>query len=74
MRGSGNDLNTNVRDATDTIGDKFRRACEIVETEYDDRRPARGKTGSRSGDYRPLDDVSREGRQVEYRKWPRAKG
>lgn len=74
MRGSGNELNTNVRDTTDTVSDKFRRACEIVETEYDDRRPARGKTGSRSGDYRPLDDVSREGRQVEYRKWPQAKG
>lgn len=74
MRGNGNQLHSNEPDTTDPIGPKFRRACEIVETEFDDRRPARGKTGSRSGDYRPLDDVSREGRQVEYRKWPQARG
>lgn len=74
MRGPGNELNTNVRDTTDTVDAKFRRACEIVETEYDDRRPARGTTGQRAREWRPLEDVSREGRRVEYKKWPQAKG
>ena len=60
-----------IRDTTDPIDNKLRRATEIVETELDDRWPARGVTGKAGrGDYAPLEDVSREGRRVPYRKWP----
>lgn len=63
-------LNSNEPDTTDPIGRKFRRACDIVEQQYDDRWPARGTTGQRAREYRPLEDVSREGRLEEYRKRP----
>jgi hypothetical protein len=65
----------NSPDATDEVGPaKFRRAIDTVEQQYDDRWPARGPTGGRSRDYRPLEDVSREGRIVEYKKRPNARG
>lgn len=68
-------LNSNEPDTTDPIGRKFRRACDIVEQQYDDRWPARGLTGRRiGGEYRPLDDVSRDGRLEEYRKRPSGRG
>ena len=74
MRGSGNELHSNEPDTTDPVGPKFRRAVDVVQTQYDDRWPARGLTGRRiGGEYRPLDDVSREGRLTEYRKRPNAK-
>ena len=64
-------LNSNEPDTTDPIGRKFRRACDIVEQQYDDRWPARGLTGRRiGGEYRPLEDVSRDGRLEEYTKRP----
>lgn len=68
-------LYSNEPDATDPVGPKFRRGVRVVETEYDDRWPARGLTGRRiGGDYRPLDDVSRDGRLEEYRKRPQQRG
>lgn len=67
-------LNSNEPDTTDPIGRKFRRACDIVEQQYDDRWPARGLTGRRiGGEYRPLEDVSRDGRLEEYTKRPNAR-
>lgn len=53
---------------------ELRRAVRIVEEQYDDRWPARGTANSRAREYRPLENVSREGRQEEYRKRPNAKG
>lgn len=67
-------LNSNEPDTTDPIGRKFRRACDIVEQQYDDRFGARGTTGQVAREWRPLEDVSREGRLVPYRKWPRSAG
>jgi hypothetical protein len=64
----------NTPDASDPVGPKFRRAINIVEQQYDDRWPARGPANSRSREYRPLENVSREGRQEEYKKRPNAKG
>lgn len=63
-----------MMDPTDTVPDKFHRAVRIVEQQYDDRWPARGKANSRTREYRPLENVSREGRQEEYKKRPNAKG
>jgi hypothetical protein len=63
-----------MADATDSSPNIFRRAVETAERQRNDRWPARGKTGSRGGDYRPLDNVSREGRPPEpYRKYPSAR-
>lgn len=74
MRGGGNTLSSNEPDTTDPVGPKFRRACEIVERELNDRWPARDTTGQRSHEYRPLEDVSRGGRVTEYKKYPNARG
>jgi hypothetical protein len=71
MRGGGND--SNQPDTTDPVGRKFRRACDIVEQQYDDRWPARDTTGKRSHEWPPLEDVSRAGRLTEYRKRPNAR-
>jgi hypothetical protein len=63
-----------TKDTTDQAGDdKFRRAVDWVEQGYDDRYPARGRANQVSRDYRPLEDVSREGRCAPYRKWPAAR-
>lgn len=71
---ANNRLHSNEPDTTDPVGSKFRRACDIVEQQYDDRWPARGLTGRRiGGEYRPLEDVSREGRPAEYKKRPNAR-
>lgn len=65
----------NSPDASDQVGPgRFRKACDIVEQQYDDRFGARGTTGQVAREWRPLEDVSREGRLVPYRKWPRASG
>lgn len=59
-----------TKDTTDQAGDdKFRRAVDWVEKGLDDRWPARGTANNRDREYRPLEDVSREGRQTPYRKW-----
>jgi hypothetical protein len=58
-----------TKDATDQRDNKLREACGYVERTYDDRWPARGKANTPGGDYRPLENVSREGRQAPYRKW-----
>lgn len=63
-------LHRDERDTTDPVDAKLGRAVDWVEKALDDRWPARGKANTRSGDYRPLDDVSRERRQVPYRKYP----
>lgn len=68
-------LNSNEPDTTDPIGRKFRRACDIVQEQYDDRWPARGTTGRLTNrEWLPLDDVSRDGRLEEYRKRPSGRG
>lgn len=58
----------------DKTGDKgqkmLREAVVAASRGYSDRWPARGKTSSASGDYRPLDEVYREGQPVKYRKYP----
>lgn len=65
----------NSPDASDQVGPgRFRKACDMVEQQYDDRWPARGTTGQRAREWRPLDQVSREGRLEEYKKRPNAKG
>lgn len=61
-----------MADATDTRSNILRAATQKAALGYNDRFPARGKAGSRGGDYRPLDDVSREGVRVPYRKYPSA--
>lgn len=66
-------LHRDERDTTDTIDRKFRRACDIVQEQYDDRWPARDTTGRRSREWPPLEDVSRAGRLEPYRKWPSRK-
>lgn len=64
---------TNIRrDITDPVDNKLRRACDIVQQGYDDRWPARGRANQEAFEWRPLGDVSREGRLVPYRKWPSA--
>jgi hypothetical protein len=52
----------------------LRAAIFAAERGYDDRWPARGKTGSRGGDYRPLDEVSREMVPTQYKKYPITRG
>ena len=63
-------LNRDDRDTTDQRDRKFRSAVDLAQEQGVDRWPARGLTGGRGGDYRPLDLVSREGRVVPYRRWP----
>lgn len=75
MRGPGNELHSNQPETTDPVGRKFRRACDIVQEQYDDRWPARGTTGRLTNrEWPPLEDVSRNGRLTEYRKRPNARG
>lgn len=64
----------NRPDATDPIGPKFARAVRIVEQQYSDRWPIRGLANTRTREWRPYEDVSREGVEVEYKKRPNAKG
>lgn len=66
-------LHRDERDTTDTVDRKFRRACDIVQEQYDDRWPARGTTGQVAREWPPLDDVSRAGRLTEYKKRPNAR-
>ena len=63
----------NDPDASDAVGPKLRRGIDLVEQGYADRWPIRGQANVKSGEHRPFEDVSREGRQVPYRKWPSAK-
>ena len=63
-------LYRDLPDTTDPVDRKFRRACDIVQEQYDDRWPARDTTGHRSREWGPLEDVSRAGRREPYRKWP----
>jgi hypothetical protein len=60
-------------DASDGRGEKFRRAVRQVEQQYDDRWPARGQANVRTREYKPLEEVSREGRLEEYKKRPNAR-
>ena len=62
------------RDTTDPIDRKLRRAVYQVEHCLDDRWPARGQANIRTREWEPLEDVSRQGRQEEYKKRPNAKG
>jgi hypothetical protein len=50
----------------------FRRACDLAERLYDDRWPARGLANAPTNEYKPLDNVSRGGYKVPYRKYPSA--
>ena len=62
---------TNIRrDTTDPVDNKLRRGIDWVEQGYDDRWPARGQANVPTREYRPLENVNREGRQAKYRKWP----
>lgn len=63
-------LNRDDRDATDPRDRKLRRGVVWVERAYDDRWPCRGQANIAAREYRPLEDVSREGRRVPYRKYP----
>lgn len=65
-------LHRDERDTTDPVDAKLKRGVDWVQQEYDDRFPARGHANIRTSEYRPLDNVSREGRQVPYRKYPAA--
>jgi|307.fasta_scaffold110821_3 hypothetical protein len=62
--------NPDDRDAADGADRKFRRAINMVEHHYSDRWPARGAANYRDGEYRPLDDVSRQGSLTRYLKRP----
>ena len=64
----------NDPDASEAVGAKLRRAVRIVEEQLNDRWPARGQANVRTREYQPLENVSRQGRQEAYRKWPSAKG
>ena len=65
----------NFPDASEARGEKFKRACQVVEQQLNDRWPARGTTGYRTNhEWPPLDQVSRDGRLVDYKKYPNAKG
>jgi hypothetical protein len=57
-----------THDTTDPVDNKLKRAVEWVQDGNTDRWPARGKANSPGGDDRPLENVSREGRQAPYRK------
>ena len=64
-----------MRDTTDPLDAKLRRATEMVEEQYDDRWPARGNANvRRTNEYEPLDMVSRQNRLTPYRKYPSEKG
>lgn len=52
-------------------GAMLRRAIDTVEQQLDDRWPARGQANVRTREYRPLDDVSREGAVTTYKKYER---
>lgn len=71
MRGTGNELHSNEPDTTDPVGPKLRRGVDWVEKALDDRWPARGQANVRTREYRPLDDVSREGSTTRYLKYER---
>jgi hypothetical protein len=60
-------------DASDGRGSKFRRAIDTVQQGYSDRWPARGTANTRTGEWPPLEDVSRQGKLTEYLKRPSAK-
>jgi len=64
-----------MRDTTDPLDAKLRRATEMVQEQYDDRFPARGNANvRRTNEYLPLDMVSRQNRLTPYRKYPSEKG
>jgi len=64
-----------MRDTTDPLDAKLRRATEMVQEQYDDRWPARGNANvRRTNEYLPLDMVSRQNRLTPYRKYPSEKG
>jgi len=63
-------LNRDDRDAVEAGDRKFRRACDIVQEQYDDRWPARGTANVRTREWSPLDAVSRQRRLVPYRRYP----
>jgi len=63
-----------MRDTTDPLDAKLRRATEMVQEQYDDRWPARGNANvRRTNEYLPLDAVSRQNRLTPYRKYPSEK-
>jgi hypothetical protein len=65
---------TNIRrDITDQRDNKFREACDYVQEQYNDRWPARGRANQAAREWRPLDQISRDGKPAEYRKWPSAR-
>lgn len=68
------ELHRDQRDTTDPVDRKLRRAVDWVEHGYDDRWPARGTANIATREYRPLENVSREGRQEPYKKYPNEKG
>jgi hypothetical protein len=61
-----------ARDITDTTDNKLRRGIDWVEQQRDDRFPARGRANQPAREWRPLDEVSRDGRLEKYRRWPDA--
>ena len=64
-----------MRDTTDPLDAKLRRATDMVQEQYDDRWPARGNANvRRTNEYLPLDMVSRQNRLTPYRKYPSEKG
>jgi len=67
-------LYRDLRDATDPLDRKLRRASDMVQEQYDDRWPSRGNANIRTREWPPLEDVSRQGRLVPYMKYPRARG
>jgi len=60
-------------DASDMRENKLRHGIDRVEKQLNDRWPARGKANTRGGEWRPYDDVSREGRTEPYRKYPQGR-
>jgi len=64
-----------IRDTTDQLDAKLRRATDMVQEHLDDRWPARGNANvRRTNEYLPLDMVSRQNRLTPYRKYPSEKG
>jgi hypothetical protein len=67
-------MGTNVRrDTTDPVDNKLKRATEWAEQGYDDRWPARGRANQEAFEWRPLDQINRDGKPAVYRKWPAAR-